>query len=95
MLLRWFLFVLFYFLFVCLFVRCIFSRGHTLHVFHLCFVPVLFSFVIFVVSLRVFCLTNNKERTSRQTHTQENKQNNERKQHRNKTQMENMQSVTT
>jgi hypothetical protein len=28
-----------------------FSRGHTPHVFHLCFVPVLFSFVIFVVSL--------------------------------------------
>jgi hypothetical protein len=25
-----------------------FSRGHTLHVFHLCFVPVLFSFIIFL-----------------------------------------------
>jgi hypothetical protein len=35
--------------------RCFFPRGHTLHVFRLCFVPVLFSFVIFVVSLRV-CL---------------------------------------
>jgi hypothetical protein len=33
-----------------------FSRGHTLHFFHLCFVPVLFSFVIFVASLRV-CLS--------------------------------------
>jgi hypothetical protein len=34
-----------------------FSLVHTLHVFHLCFVPVLFSFVIFVVSLRV-CLSS-------------------------------------
>jgi hypothetical protein len=32
-----------------------FSCGHTLHVFHLCFVPVLFSFVIFVVSLLFLC----------------------------------------
>jgi hypothetical protein len=32
---------------------------------------------------------------SRQTHTQGNNKNNEGKQHRNKTQMENMQSVTT
>jgi hypothetical protein len=34
---------------------CLFLRDHILHVFHLCFVPVLFSFVIFV-SLRV-CLS--------------------------------------
>jgi hypothetical protein len=33
-----------------------FSRGQTLHVFHLCFVHVLSSFVIFVVSLSV-CLS--------------------------------------
>jgi hypothetical protein len=33
-----------------------FSRGHTLHVFHLCFVPVLFSFVIFVLSCVCVCL---------------------------------------
>jgi hypothetical protein len=33
-----------------------FSRGHTLHVFHLCFVLVLFPFVIFVLSLRL-CLS--------------------------------------
>jgi hypothetical protein len=33
-----------------------FQRGHTLHVFHLYFVSVLFSFAIFVVSLRV-CLS--------------------------------------
>jgi hypothetical protein len=39
--------------------------------------------------------TNNKERASRQTHTQGNNKNNEGKQHRNKTQVENMQSVTT
>jgi hypothetical protein len=39
--------------------------------------------------------TNNKDRASRQTHTQGNNKNNEEKQHRNKTQMENMQSVTT
>jgi hypothetical protein len=38
--------------------------------------------------------TNHKERASRQTHTQGNSKNNEGKQHRNKTQMENMQSVT-
>jgi hypothetical protein len=37
----------------------------------------------------------NKQRSSRQTHTQGNNKNNEGKQHRNKTQMENMQSVTT
>jgi hypothetical protein len=30
-----------------------FLRGHTLHVFHLCFVPVLFSFVLFGVFLLV------------------------------------------
>jgi hypothetical protein len=33
-----------------------FLRGHTLRVFHLCFVLVLFSFVIFFLSLRV-CLS--------------------------------------
>jgi hypothetical protein len=33
-----------------------FSCGHTLYVFPLCFVPVLFSFIIFVVSLHV-CLS--------------------------------------
>jgi hypothetical protein len=51
-----------YFIFICLkdsdsllFFCLFFSRGHTLHVFHLCFVPVLFSFVNFVVSLCV-CL---------------------------------------
>jgi hypothetical protein len=33
-----------------------FSRGHTLQVFHLCLVPMLLSFLIFVVSLRV-CLS--------------------------------------
>jgi hypothetical protein len=32
-----------------------FLRGHTLHVFHLCFVPLLFSYVIFVVSLLALC----------------------------------------
>jgi hypothetical protein len=32
-----------------------FLRGHNMHVFHLCFVLALFSFVNFVVSLRV-CL---------------------------------------
>jgi hypothetical protein len=32
-------------------VRCPFLRGHTLYVFHLCFVPVLFSFVLFGVFL--------------------------------------------
>jgi hypothetical protein len=52
-----------YFIFICLkdsaslLFFCLFWRGHTLHVFHLCFVPVLFSFVIFVVSLRVCLLT--------------------------------------
>jgi hypothetical protein len=54
-----------YFIFICLndFASLLFfgslpffSRGHTLHVFHLCFVAVLFSFVIFVVSLHV-CLS--------------------------------------
>jgi hypothetical protein len=30
-----------------------FLCGHTLHVFHLCFVPVLFSFVFFGVFLRM------------------------------------------
>jgi hypothetical protein len=39
--------------------------------------------------------TNNKERASRQTRTQGNNKNHEGKQHRNKTKMENMQSVTT
>jgi hypothetical protein len=34
-------------------------------------------------------------KASKQTHTQGNSKNNEGKQHRNKTQMENMQSVTT
>jgi hypothetical protein len=42
-----------------------------------------------------FIQTDNKERASRQTHTQGNNENNEGKQHRNKSQMENMQSVTT
>jgi hypothetical protein len=32
------------------------SRVHTLHVFHLCFVPVLFSFVFFGVSCLCICL---------------------------------------
>jgi hypothetical protein len=35
----------------CFLVRCLFLCGHTLHVFHLCFVPVLFSFVFFGVFL--------------------------------------------
>jgi hypothetical protein len=39
--------------------------------------------------------TINKQRTSRQTHTQGNNKNNEGKQHRKKTQMENMQNMTT
>jgi hypothetical protein len=39
-----------------------FLRGHTRHVFHLCLVPVLFSFVICVASLRV-CLSACKEMT--------------------------------
>jgi hypothetical protein len=38
---------------------------------------------------------SNKERASRQTHTQGNSKNKEGKQHRNKTQMENTRSVTT
>jgi hypothetical protein len=45
------------FCFTAFLVRCLFLHGHTLQVFHLCFVPVLFSFIIFVVSLRVLdCL---------------------------------------
>jgi hypothetical protein len=39
--------------------------------------------------------TNNKEKASSQTQAQGNNKNNEGKQHRNKTQMEIMQSVTT
>jgi hypothetical protein len=48
--------------------------------------------------LKEFCFaaTSNNEKASRQTHTQGNKKKkHEGKQHRNKTQMENMQSVTT
>jgi hypothetical protein len=46
------------------------------------------------VCVQLYC-KNNKERASRQTHMQGNNNNNEGKQDRNKTQMENMQSVTT
>jgi mannitol-specific phosphotransferase system IIBC component len=66
-----------------------FPRGHTLHVLHLRFVPVLFSFVIFVVSSRV-CLSACKKSKQARKH-----QKHEGKQHKNKTQMENSQSVTT
>jgi hypothetical protein len=34
----------------------LFSHVHTLHVFHLCFVPVLFSFVLFGVFLLMLML---------------------------------------
>jgi membrane protein implicated in regulation of membrane protease activity len=48
-----------------------FSRGYTLHVFHLCFVPVLFSFVIFVVSLHMcVCLLASGRKRSKTTQEQ-------------------------
>jgi hypothetical protein len=53
------------------------SLGHALHVFHLCFVPVLFSFMFFFLCFLAYATKTHKA-----------------KQHRNKTQMENMQSVT-
>jgi hypothetical protein len=53
------------------------------------------TFIVFWSSLSFTEQTNNKERESRQTHTQRNNKNKEGKQHRNKTEMENMQSVTT
>jgi hypothetical protein len=43
-----------------------FSRGHTLYVFHLCFVPVLFSFRVFfsagffIVVVCLFCAAQNR-----------------------------------
>jgi hypothetical protein len=52
-------------LFICLkdsakllfcFAAFFFSRIHTLHVFHLCFLPVLFFFVIFLVSFLCVCV---------------------------------------
>jgi hypothetical protein len=45
--------ILYIFIFVCLkdSASLPFLRGHTLRVFHLCFVPVLFSFVLFGVFL--------------------------------------------
>jgi hypothetical protein len=41
--------ILHIFIFICLriLLRCLFLRGHTLHVSHLCFDPVLFSFCVF------------------------------------------------
>jgi hypothetical protein len=37
-----------FFIYLRILLRCFFLRGHTLRVFHLCFVPVLFSFVFLV-----------------------------------------------
>jgi hypothetical protein len=59
----------------------LFLRGDTLHVSYLYFVPVLFSFVFFGVFFLIGLSA------CRQAEQQ--------KQHRNKTQMKNMQSVTT
>jgi hypothetical protein len=69
--------ILHIFIFICLRIlfAAFFSRGYTLQVFHLCFVPVLFSFVFL-------------------QHLASRRKKHEGEQHRNKTQMENRQSVT-
>jgi hypothetical protein len=69
--------ILHIFIFICLkdsalllfWLAAFFSRGHTLHVFHLCFVPMLFSFLIFVMHR-----TDKQQRKNKQTNTQERKQ---------------------
>jgi hypothetical protein len=40
-----------FFIYLRILLHCLFLRGHTLRVFHLCYVPVLFSFMLFGVFL--------------------------------------------
>jgi hypothetical protein len=44
-----------------------FPRGHTLHVFHLCFVPVLFSFVNLLFPCVCVCLLAENRQTTEKT----------------------------